>query len=402
MGFVSSIAERARPQNLSINEYLRRRIEPTWSGMDVSPKTALQVSAVFACNRVIAEDIGKLPFVVYNQTADRERERAVNSPFWRLLHDRPNSYQTSQQFREYLTSCALLRGNGYALKGFSKTGQVSELLPLAPDTVRVEQLPDWELVFHVTLPNGTEQPYTRKEIFHLPGLTIAGPTGVSVIEYARQSIGTSLGASRHAGTFFGNGMKPSSVFMHPTKLSDSAHKRLKEDLNDKHNGPNSNNTLLLEEGMKFEAVSLSGRDAQFLESRTFEVLEICRWFRIKPHKIAELSRATFSNIEQEAQEHVTDTLMPWGMRWESAVNQQVIASNSPYAELLYDSLLRGTTIDRYNSYQIAAGGNAPFMTRNEIRRRENLSPLDGLDDMLQPLNMGATGQQSASNQATGG
>ncbi len=395
MGFISSIAQQMRPQNMTsagLDAFLRVGMHSTWSGISVTPQNALTVSTVFACTRVIAEDIGKLPFVVYQQNGDRERDRATASPFWRLLHDRPNSYQSSQQFREYMTACALLRGNGYALKN-TVAGQVRELLPLHPDQVRVEQLDDFELVYHVRLRNGAEETMTRKEIFHLPGLTITGPVGVSIIEYARQTIGNALGANRHAGTFFGNGMKPSGIFTHPGKLSETAHNRLKADLNENHAGENSNNTLVIEEGMDYKPVSLNARDSQFLESRTFEVLEICRWFRIPPHKIAELSRATFSNIEHQAIEYVTDTLMPWAKRWEAAINQQVIVTNSIYAELLFDALLRGTTKDRYEAYQIAAGGNAPWMTRNQIRRAENMEPLDGLDVILQPLNMAMAGQE---------
>ena len=194
-----------KPRNVidspALAAYLRRGLE-TYAGINVSPASALSVAAVFACTRVISEDIGKLPFEVFNQTSDRERQRATGSPLWRLIHERPNSYQTSQQVREYLTACALLRGNGYALKNVVQ-GQVRELLPLTPSQVRVEQLEDFELVFHVTMPDGHEEPMTRREIFHLPGLTIDGPIGVSVITYARQTVGIALGANRHAGTFFG-------------------------------------------------------------------------------------------------------------------------------------------------------------------------------------------------------
>lgn len=388
-----------QPQNLSINEYLRRANgDGTWAGIAVNPSNALSVSAVFACVRVIAEDIGKLPFVVYQQNGDRERDRAVTSPFWRLLHDRPNSYQTSQQFREYLTASALLRGNGFALKN-TIGGQVRELLPLHPDMVTIEQTDDFELLFLVTGRDGVQERLTRREVFHLPGLTIDGPAGVSVVSYARQTIGNSLGASRHAGTFFGNGMKPSGTLEHPGKLSAAAQANLKAQLLEKHGGANSNSLLVLEEGLKFSPVSMNNQDSQFLESRTFEVTEICRWFRLKPHKIAELSRATFSNIENENKDHVTDTLMPWGTRWEYAVNQQVIVTNSIYAELLYDALLQGTTLERYQAYQMAAGGTAPWMSRNELRRRENLSPLDGLDEVLTPLNMGGANATPAADKS---
>jgi HK97 family phage portal protein len=401
-----------RPRNevistsAGLDAFLRLGGMTSWAGIAVTPQNALQVAAVFACTRNIAEDIGKLPFPVYHTAGDRER--ATSSPFYRLIHDRPNSFQTSQQFREYLTASALLRGNGYALKNVVN-GQVRELLPLHPDQVDVEQLPDFELLYHVTMDDGRQETLTKREVFHLPGLTIPGqtrgargrfglanpPIGVSVITYARQTLGIALGAARHAGTFFANGLKPSGIFKHPGKLSDKAYERLKAELKEKHGGENSNDTLLLEEGMEFAPITLTNKDSQLLESRTFEVVEICRWFRMPPHKIGELSRATFSNIEHQAIEYVSDTLMPWAKRWEYAVNQQVIVTNSIYAEFNFDALLRGTTLERYQAYQIAAGGNAPWLSRNEVRRLENKPTLAGLDDVLQPLNMTATGGEEA-------
>ncbi len=401
MGLVSNLI--ARPQNLGtsseLDAWLRRGTNNTWAGVSVTPQTALQVCAVFACTRVIAEDIGKLPFVVYRQDDETGRDRANDSPYWKLLHDKPNSFQTSQQFREYLTACALLRGNGFAFKNLVG-GSVRELLPLHPDRVRIEQLDDFEIIYHVTLPNRREEPMTRREIFHLPGLTITGPVGVSIVENARQTIGNALGAGRHSGTFFGKGMKPSGTFVHPKALKPETRQRLKDDLIEKHGGENSNDVLLLEEGMEFKPVSMNARDSQFLESRTFEVLEVCRWFRVPPHKIAELTRATFSNIEMQGLDYVTDTLMSWAKRWEYAVNQQVIVTNNLYAEILFDALMRGTTYDRFMAYQIAAGGNAPWMNRNEIRRRENLHPIEGLDTMLVPLNMGGGSREEASDEST--
>jgi len=379
-----------------LDAFLRVGANTTYAGISVTPETALQIAAVFGCTRVIAEDIGKLPFEVYQQTADRERQRATTSPLWKLIHDRPNAYQTSQQFREYLTACALLRGNGFALKNVIQ-GQVRELLPLSPDRVNVVQLPDFEIVFDVTMDNGRIERLTKRDVFVLPGLTINGAFGVSVVQYARQTLGTITGANRHAGTFFGNGAKPSGMLNHPGKLSDQAAKRLKNDLYEATAGAASNNTLVLEEGMKFEPVTMTNTDSQFLESRVFEVVEICRWFRVPPHKVAELSRATFSNIEHQAIEYVTDTLMPWGKRWEYAINGQVIVTNALYAELNFNALLRGTTKERYEAYLMATGG--PWMSGNQVRKLENMEPMPELDKVLRPLNYAPAGQ--AEQEASG-
>lgn len=368
--------------------------QPVWAGVAVTNETAMHVAAYFAGVRVIVEDIGKLPFIVYSEGSNGERERATFSPFWRLIHDAPNRSMSSQQFRELLTCTAINRGDGCAIKAGPR-GRVQELLPLHPDNVRIELMPDWSLMYHVRHVDGTEDHLTREKVLHLPGLTLNGFTGVSVIEYARQTLGNIHGANRHAGTFFANGMKPSGVFTHPGELKKDAYDQLKSDLDDQHNGANSNRTLLLEAGLKFETVSLNSRDSQFLESRIFEVVEVCRWLRIKPHKIAELTRSTNNNIEQESRDHVVDTLTPWGQRWKAAITSQVIDTPGVYAELLYDSLLMGTTRERYEAYQIATGG--PWMRLNEARRAENLSPVEGGDEVRVPLNMTAASAQGGFN-----
>lgn len=372
-------------------EQLLRRGRGSWAGISVTPNNAVEVSTVFACTRVIAEDIGKLPAMVYSIGADEARQKATTSPYWKLIHKKPNSWMTSQSLRETLTAWALLRGDGFGLKNIIGN-QVRELLPLHPKRVRIEQLDDFELIYHVRQANGQEKALTRREVFHLSGLSLDGINGVGVVSLARQTLGTSLAAQRHAAKFFANGLQTSGVFTHPKQLSDPAYERLKASLREDFAADQVYSPMLLEEGTSWVQTGLSSEDSQFLESRKFEVDEICRWFRVSPHKVANLERATFSNIEQQAIEHVTDTLMPWATRWEHALNQQVIGTDAVFAELLFDALLRGTTLDRYRAYQIAAGGNAPWRTRNELRRLENLGPLPGLDDILTPRNMAEAGE----------
>lgn len=384
-GLISRMLGVPRPRNADIttSQELAERMKvgrQTWSGIDINPTNALGVSAVFACVRLIAEDIGKLPFPVYRRTA-AGRERAPESPFWRLLHDRPNGWQSSQEFREMLTAHALLRGNGYAIKNVVR-GQVRELIPLRPDRVRLEQTEDFELLYHVRLAaNGPEETMTRREIFHLRGISLDGISGVGIVTLARQGIALSMAAERHGATFFGNGQHPSGVFKHPSELSDPAFERLKASL-DEQRGEGAGGTLILEEGMDWTQVGLSNEDSQFLESREFQVEEVARWFRAPPHKIAHLKRATFNNIEHLAIEYVTDTLMSWGKRWENAVNQTVIVTNEVYAELLFDGLLRGDTKSRYEANRIAVG--RPWKTPNEVRREDNMPELEGLDEVWEP------------------
>lgn len=384
-GLISRALGVPRPRNADIttSQELAERMKigrQTWSGIDINPSNALSVSAVFACVRLIAEDIGKLPFPVYRRTADG-RERAPESPFWRLLHDRPNGWQSSQEFREMLTAHALLRGNGFALKNTVR-GQVRELIPLRPDRVRIEQTEDFELLYHVRLnASGPEETMTRREILHLRGISLDGVSGVGIVTLARQGIALSMAAERHGATFFGNGQHPSGVFKHPSELSDPAFDRLKASL-DEQRGEGAGGTLILEDGMDWTQVGLSNEDSQFLESREFQVEEVARWFRAPPHKIAHLKRATFNNIEHLAIEYVTDTLMSWGKRWENAVNHTVIVTNEVYAELLFDALLRGDTKSRYEANRIAVG--RPWKTPNEVRREDNMPELEGLDEVWEP------------------
>lgn len=388
----------SRPMNTEITtseglDAFLRKSASVWSGMSVTSKNAVEVAAVMAAVRVIAEDIGKLPAIVYRDLPEDRRERARNTRSWDLVHNRPNRWMSSQAFRETMTAWALLRGNGIALKNPGQDGATRELLPIHPDRVRFEQTSDWELIYWITGADNVERPFTRRQVFHVPGLSLDGVVGTGIVSLARQTIGISMAAQRHSGSFFANGLQTSGVFTHPGQLSDAAYERLKESLKEGFTAEEVYSPMILEESMNWVQTGLTNQDSQFLESRQFEVTEIARWFRVAPHKIANLDRATFSNIEHQSIEHITDTLMPWAQRWEYAWTHQLLP-NGLFVELLFDALLRGTTLERYRAYSIAAGGNAPWMSRNEIRRRENLDPIDGLDEMLTPLNMGGDDQES--------
>lgn len=385
MALIRSLRE--QPRNIStsagLDAFLRHG-SGTYAGADVNPSTAMTVSAVFACIRITAEDLAKLPVIIYQN--GEQRERAINSPFWRLLHDRPNGWQTSQQFRELLTSWAVARGNGCAYKNIVGN-QVRELIPIPPERLRIEQLADHEIRYHVRQNDGTEAHYTKREIFHLMGPSTDGYQGVSVIHLARQGIGLALAMERHAATLFGNGARPGGVLKHPQALSEEAYDRLQASIDEGFTRENAHKTMILEEGMEWIQTGLSNEDTQFLESRQFSVIEVARWFRMPPHKLGELGRATWNNVEGLQIQYLQDVLLVWAQRWDSAFNQQVIGTNGVYAETMLDGVLRGTTKERYEAYQLAAGGNAPWLTRAEIRRRENLPPKEGLDEILTPLNM---------------
>lgn len=383
-----------RPQNTEITtssdlaERLRRG-EKTWAGLDLSAQRALTVGPVFAAVRVIAEDIAKLPFVVYRRDGDGPKERARDTEFWRLIHDRPNTFMTSQQFREYMTAQAMLLGNAYALK-VTVRGQIRELLPLLPSQVRVEQLPDFQVIYHVTMADDSVERMTSREVFHLPGYRLEMTGGAGIFKYARQTIAHTLAVEQFGATYFGNGAKPSAVFKHPETLSDEAYERLKTDLRSDFSGDQANATMLLEEGLDYAPTSLTNEESQFTDTRIFLVEECARWARVAPHKISHLYRSTFSNIEHQAIEHVTDTLMPWAQRWEDAFNLGVINDPTLYAELLFDALLRGDTKSQYEALRIATG--RPWLKGDEARRALNLEPLGGdMDEVVLPNNAGNEG-----------
>ena len=387
MGLYDWLYDRVSPRNLEIKtsqdlDLFIRGGEATWSGVDISPTTALTISAVFAAVRVISEDVGKLSFPVFDVESDGSKDVARGSHFWRLVHDMPNDRWTSAQFRETLTAHALLRGDAYALKVLVR-GRVQELWPLDPTRVRVEQDDGFGVLYFVRPPDGgPERVFTRREIFHLPGLWYDGQHGTSVIKHARQSLGIARALERHGGTFFGQGAKPGAVVTHPGRLSEQASKRLAQSLDTDYSSEQSNRTLVLEEGMSITGIGFANDDAQFLESRQFSVQEIARWFRVSPHKIADLSRSSFNNIEQQNIEHDTDTLLPWAKRWDDATNGQIIPGESQHAELNMNSILRADTTTRWQAY--AAAIQNRVMTRNEVRALEGLNPVDGGDVFENP------------------
>ena len=356
------------------------------AGVSVTVEGAMAIAAFYDGVRIIAEDIGKLSYPVYRRGDGQDRHRAYDSPYYALIHDRPNSYQTSQQFRELLTAHAIVHGDGFALPNV-RGGRVVELHPLDPRRVRVEQADDFELLSHVRLAGRRELTVTSRDIFHLRGISLDGVRGMGAIKYARHTLGTSHALERHAGRTFANGAKPGAVFQHPKELSDEAHERLQAELNE-FTGDGAGGTMILEDGLTWHQVSLSNEDAQFLESRQFQIAEIARWLRLPPHMLGDLEHATFSNIEHQSIEYVRDTLLSWGVRWDNACNHTVLRREPDlFAELLFETLLRGDTVSQYQALRVAIG--APFLTRNEGRSVLNRNRLPGLDEMIVPRNVAA-------------
>ena len=363
------------------------------SGVAVSPQTAMQSAAVYSSVKVLAESIGMLPLNLYRKEANNARTLLSDHPLHVLCHDQPNEWMTSVEFWEMMVMSLNLRGNAYAYINRNRSGQVVELLPLQPDMVQVEMSTDFQLEYRISMPDGTFKRLGVGEIFHIRGLTLNGWLGISPIAYARESIGLALATERFGGQLFKNGAKMGGVLEHPGKLSKESYERIKTSFDEAHSGDNAHKTALLEEGMKFARISLSANDSQFLETRKYQRSEIAAIFRVPPHMIGDLERATFSNIEQQSLEFVNYSLMPWLVRIEKAIKRDLMTPDerkTMTAKFNVSGLLRGDASARSALYH--NGILDGWMTRNEARAAESelgivLSPIDGLDLPLIPLNM---------------
>lgn len=360
----------------------------TEAGVPINEQSAMRVTAVWSSVMVIAETLAQLPFILYERNGEN-KQRATNNRLYSLLHDAPNDFQTSFDWRLTKTMQILLRGVGYSFINRASNGQVLELLPMRSDKVVMTQNKDFSLNYVFTDSDGNQIPLRQDQVFRVMGFSMDGITPMSVIEYHRQTIGIASAADRHAAHMFKNGAKMSGVLQNDGHFSsDDVARRVKESWDDSTSGANANKTALLEDGLKWQQVSMSNRDAQYIESRKFQKEDIASIFRVPPHKIGILDRATNNNIEQQGLEFVTDTMMPWNVRWEQALARDVLGRNDAkrfFGELLVDGLMRGDSKARSEFYSKAVGG--PWMTINEARKAENRNPLAGGDDLIRPLNV---------------
>lgn len=367
----------------------------TWnystSGVVVTADTAMNLAVVFACVKVLAETIGSLPLMVYERRADG-KQRKVNHPLYRLLHDSPNPEMTSMQWRETAMAHLLLHGNHFSEIVFDPQNptRVKELWPLPPGKVSITRAAG-ELLYKI---EGYPKLLPKEKILHIRGLSLDGITGLSPIAYARETIGIGLAGQEYASRFFSNDATPGGVVSHPGQLGDAAYKHIEESIEKKTQSLSKKHKfLILEEGMKWERISMSPEDAQLLESRKFSVEEIARIFRLPLHKIQSMDKATFSNIEQQAIEFATDSVRPWLVRFEQEIAMKLVSEaerETIFAEFLVDGLLRGDIKSRYEAYNI--GRNGGWLSANDIRRLENMNDINSGDVYLVPLNMTPAGQ----------
>lgn len=369
---------------------------PNSAGVRVDQETALHYSPFFAGVRVIAEDVGGLPLPVYERL-ERGKRRARDHSLYGLLHDEPNDMMTSMHLRETLQGHAMTWGDGIAyIVSHPRTGEIEELWPLRPDRMKITARRTGPAKFKRIVQyrdevNGIHADLSPEQVFQVSGLGFDGVRGYSVVEMAANSIGLGLATEHHGAKFFGNGANPGGVLSHPSELSEGARKRIAADWENTHKGlDRAQRIAILEEGVTWSQVGIPNDNAQFLETRKLQVTEMSRWLRLPPHKIGDLERATFSNIEQQQIDYVTSALRAWLVRWEQAILTQLIPREERarfFAEHLVDGLLRGDIAARYGAY--AVGRQWGWLSADDIREKENENPIpDGRGSVyLVPLNM---------------
>lgn len=349
------------------------------SGKRVNERSAMQMTAVYSCVRVLSEAVASLPLHVYRQNDKGGKEKATDHPLYFLLHDEPNPEMTSFIFRETLMTHLLLWGNAYAQVIRNGKGDVVALYPLMPNRMNVDRDDKGRLYYEYTLTQedaptmkGSTVRLDPSDVLHIPGLGFDGLVGYSPIAMAKNAIGLGLATEEFGSKFFANGAAPSGVLEHPGVLKDPG--KIRDSWTQTFGGSgNSNKIAVLEEGMKYTPVSISPEQAQFLETRKFQITEIARIFRVPPHMIGDLEKSTFSNIEQQSLEFVKYTLDPWVSRWEQAIVRSLLRPEEKktyFVKFNLDGLLRGDYQSRMNGY--AVGINNGFMCPNDVRELENL------------------------------
>lgn len=384
------------------------------AGMNVSPETAMQLSAVFSCIRYRSETFATLPPILYRRLPNGGKERATDHPLYYILHDQPNQWQNSLEFYEMMQAHLDLRGNAYAVILPGPRGAVDQLVPQHPDLVRVFRLLNGRLRYEVTSRfTGEVKSYMQDEMLHIRGLSSDGLVGMSPIAVQRDAIGLGLGMQDYAARFIANDGKPPYVLQHPAKFKDdAARKKFSDSLQESSTGQNRGKVLVLEDGMTAKDLGITNKDSQFLEARAASREEICGFYRVPPHKIGILARSTNNNIEHQGIEAVTDCIRPICVRWERRINLDLIdpindaigaEPGEYFLEFLCDGLLRGDLKSRYDAYAI--GRTWGWLSPNDVCNFENMNPIPpekGGDDYLRQINTVVSGSAAALAPAPGG
>ena len=387
MGFLSGLfRSRDAPRNSTSGSAYRFFMGNSTSGKRVNERSAMQMTAVYSCVRILSEAVAGLPLHLYQYTDKSSKEKAIDNPLYFLLHDEPNTEMTSFVFRETLMTHLLLWGNAYSQIIRNGKGEVVGLYPLMPDRMTVNRDEKGRLYYEYmvssddakTLKDGTVRlsPY---DVLHIPGLGFDGLVGYSPIAMAKNAIGLAIAAEEYGSKFYANGATPSGILEYPGTVKEPD--KVRESWNAGFGGSsNAHKIAVLEEGMKYTPISISPNEAQFLETRKFQINEIARIFRVPPHMVGDLEKSSFSNIEQQSLEFVKYTLEPWLVRWEQAMQRSLIPQDDKskyFIKFNVDGLLRGDYQSRMQGYATARQNG--WMSANDIRELENLDRIPAED-----------------------
>ena len=406
MGIFSGLfRSRDKPQNRTTGSTYSFFFGSSSAGKRVNERSAMQMTAVYSCVRILAEAVAGLPLHLYRYKEDGGKEKAIYHPLYLLLHDEPNPEMSSFVFRETLMTHLLLWGNAYAQIIRNGKGEVIALYPLMPNRMVVDRDIHGQLYYQYT--RSTEEAPTMKgvtvnlppsDVLHIPGLGFDGLVGYSPIAMAKNAIGMAIACEEYGAKFFANGAAPGGVLEHPGTIKDP--QRVRESWQPTFGGSgNSNKIAVLEEGMKYTPIGISPEQAQFLETRKFQINEIARIFRVPPHMVGDLEKSSFSNIEQQSLEFVKYTLEPWLVRWEQSIQRTLFSPEEKkryFAKFNVEGLLRGDYASRMSGYATARQNG--WMSANDIRELENLDRIpteDGGDLYLINGNMLPLGNAGA-------
>ena len=380
MGIFSGIFKsRDAPTNRTAGSAYSFFLGQSAAGKRVNERSAMQTSAVYACVRVISESVASLPLHLYRYNKDGGKEKAIDHPLYHLLHDEPNPEMTAYSFFEVALTHLLLWGNSYSQIIRNGKGEVIGLYPLMPDRMTVDRDEKGHLYYEYMVSSddaptnkGSTVRLKPEDVLHVPGLSFDGLVGYSPIAMAKNAIGLGIAAEEYGSKFYANGAAPSGVLEHPGTLKDPS--KVRESWTQTFGGSaNSNKVAVLEEGMKYTPISIAPNEAQFLETRKFQINEIARIFRVPPHMLADLEKSSFSNIEQQSLEFVKYTLDPWVIRWEQALYRALLSEEekkTAFFKFNVEGLLRGDYASRMNGYATARQNG--WMSANDIRELENL------------------------------
>lgn len=388
---------RDKPVNSTNGSGYRFFLGGSTSGKAVTEHSAMQMTAVYACVRILSEAIAGLPLHLYRYNDEGGKEKALDHPLYLLLHDEPNPEMSSFVFRETLMTHLLLWGNAYAQIIRNGKGEVVALYPLMPNRMTVDRDDKGQLYYSYqmsnsdapTMPGGTVR-LKPSDVLHVPGLGFDGLVGYSPIAMAKNAIGLAIATEEYGAKFFANGATPGGLLEYPGTVKDPD--RVRESWNRGFSGSqNAGKVAILEEGMKYTPISIAPEQAQFLETRKFQINEIARIFRVPPHMVGDLEKSSFSNIEQQSLEFVKYTLDPWVVRWEQSIQRTLLTADEKkryFVKFNLEGLLRGDYQSRMNGYATARQNG--WMSANDIRELENLDripPEEGGDLFLINGNM---------------